>query len=162
MAKEIKLTREGFERLQAILETEKARLEEATRVLQEQMETSTDAEDTGLEDVKREKMNIEARIDELEDTLTRAQLVEGKGAEGRVSLGTVVILHNEATKKDMRVQVVSAPEAGVLGGNLPRISDDSPVGLQLIGNYFREGQLLSTAHQFQMATDWHLRKPQGI
>ena len=108
MAKEIKLTREGFERLQATLDTEKARLEEATRVLQEQMETSTDAEDTGLEDAKREKMNIEARIDELEDTLTRAQLVEGKGAEGRVSLGTVVILHNEATKKDMKVQVVSS------------------------------------------------------
>jgi transcription elongation factor GreA len=133
MAKEIKLTREGFERLQATLDTEKARLEEATRVLQEQMETSTDAEDTGLEDAKREKMNIEARIDELEDTLMRAQLIEGRGPEDRVGLGTVVVLHNEATKKDMKVQVVSAPEAGVLGGSLPRISDDSPVGLQLIG-----------------------------
>ncbi|WP_310582421.1 GreA/GreB family elongation factor [Deinococcus sp.] len=150
MAKEIKLTREGFERLQAILETEKARLEEATRVLQEQMETSTDAEDTGLEDAKREKMNIEARIDELEDTLTRAQLVEGKGAEGRVSLGTVVILHNEATKKDMRVQVVSAPEAGVLGGNLPRISDDSPVGLQLIGRKSGESFVVNLDNGKQM------------
>ncbi len=133
MAKEIKLTREGFERLQNSLNNERAKLEEATRVLQEQMETSTDAEDTGLEDAKREKMNIEARIDELEDTLTRAQLIESQGADGRVGLGTVVVLHNEITKKDMKVQVVSAPEAGVLGGSLPRISDDSPVGLQLIG-----------------------------
>ena len=90
MAKEIKLTREGFERLQATLNNEKAKLEEATRVLQEQMETSTDAEDTGLEDAKREKMNIEARIDELEDTLTRAQLIEHSGSDGRVGLGTVV------------------------------------------------------------------------
>ena len=133
MAKEIKLTREGFERLQATLNNEKAKLEEATRVLQEQMEASADTEDTGLEDAKREKMNIEARIDELEDTLTRAQLIEERGQDGKVGLGTVVILHNEATKKDMRVQVVSAPEAGVLGGSLPRISDDSPVGLQLMG-----------------------------
>ena len=37
-----------------------------------------------------------------------------------------------------------------------------PVGLQLLGNYFREAQLLGTAHQFQMATDWHLRRPAGF
>lgn len=34
-----------------------------------------------------------------------------------------------------------------------------PVGLQLIGNYFDEAQLLQTAHAFQQATDWHLRRP---
>ncbi|WP_398305237.1 Asp-tRNA(Asn)/Glu-tRNA(Gln) amidotransferase subunit GatA [Zoogloea sp.] len=37
-----------------------------------------------------------------------------------------------------------------------------PVGLQLIGNYFGEAQLLGTAHQFQQATDWHLRAPAGF
>jgi aspartyl-tRNA(Asn)/glutamyl-tRNA(Gln) amidotransferase subunit A len=36
-----------------------------------------------------------------------------------------------------------------------------PVGLQLIGNYFKEGQLLNAAHRFQQATDFHLRKPEG-
>ena len=30
-----------------------------------------------------------------------------------------------------------------------------PVGLQLIGNYFGEAQLLGAAHQYQLATDWH-------
>jgi aspartyl-tRNA(Asn)/glutamyl-tRNA(Gln) amidotransferase subunit A len=34
-----------------------------------------------------------------------------------------------------------------------------PVGLQLIGNYFDEAQLLQVAHAFQQATDWHLRRP---
>ncbi|MDB5750244.1 MAG: gatA [Ramlibacter sp.] len=37
-----------------------------------------------------------------------------------------------------------------------------PVGLQLIGNYFKEGQLLNAAHRFQQATDFHLRKPEGF
>ncbi|MCH7343638.1 Asp-tRNA(Asn)/Glu-tRNA(Gln) amidotransferase subunit GatA [Pelomonas sp. CA6] len=37
-----------------------------------------------------------------------------------------------------------------------------PVGLQLIGNYFREGQLLHTAHALQQATDWHTRAPAGF
>jgi aspartyl-tRNA(Asn)/glutamyl-tRNA(Gln) amidotransferase subunit A len=34
-----------------------------------------------------------------------------------------------------------------------------PIGLQLIGNYFKEGQLLAVADRFQQATDWHQRKP---
>jgi aspartyl-tRNA(Asn)/glutamyl-tRNA(Gln) amidotransferase subunit A len=34
-----------------------------------------------------------------------------------------------------------------------------PVGLQLIGNYFNEAKLLNVAHQFQLATDWHSRRP---
>jgi aspartyl-tRNA(Asn)/glutamyl-tRNA(Gln) amidotransferase subunit A len=36
-----------------------------------------------------------------------------------------------------------------------------PVGLQLIGNYFKEAQLLNVAHRLQLATDFHLRKPEG-
>lgn len=37
-----------------------------------------------------------------------------------------------------------------------------PVGLQLIGNYFKEAQLLAVAHRLQQATDFHLRQPEGI
>jgi aspartyl-tRNA(Asn)/glutamyl-tRNA(Gln) amidotransferase subunit A len=37
-----------------------------------------------------------------------------------------------------------------------------PVGLQLIGNYFREGELLHAAHAFQQATDFHARAPEGF
>lgn len=134
MAREIKLTREGYERLEQALVNEQARLAEATRILQEQMEASADFEDTGLEDAKREKMNIEARIEELEDTLARAQVMgDHDGDTDRAALGAIIVLHIEATKKDMRVQLVSAPEASVLGGSLPKISDDSPVGTQLMG-----------------------------
>lgn len=37
-----------------------------------------------------------------------------------------------------------------------------PVGLQIIGNYFAEAKLLNIAHQYQQATDWHTRAPQGV
>ena len=37
-----------------------------------------------------------------------------------------------------------------------------PVGLQLIGNYFQEAQLLNAAHRLQQATDFHLRTPTGF
>jgi aspartyl-tRNA(Asn)/glutamyl-tRNA(Gln) amidotransferase subunit A len=34
-----------------------------------------------------------------------------------------------------------------------------PVGLQIVGNYFDEARMLSAAHAFQRATDWHARTP---
>ena len=37
-----------------------------------------------------------------------------------------------------------------------------PVGIQLIGNYLQEARLLNVAHQFQLATDFHHRKPPGF
>ncbi|HVL74989.1 MAG TPA: Asp-tRNA(Asn)/Glu-tRNA(Gln) amidotransferase subunit GatA [Noviherbaspirillum sp.] len=37
-----------------------------------------------------------------------------------------------------------------------------PVGLQIIGNTFQEARLLNVAHQYQLATDWHTRCPEGV
>jgi aspartyl-tRNA(Asn)/glutamyl-tRNA(Gln) amidotransferase subunit A len=34
-----------------------------------------------------------------------------------------------------------------------------PVGLQLIGNYLKEAELLNVAHRLQQATDFHARMP---
>lgn len=54
--------------------------------------------------------------------------------------------------------------AGLPGMSLPAGFGEGgmPVGLQLIGNYFREGELLHAAHAFQQATDWHSRAPAGV
>ena len=37
-----------------------------------------------------------------------------------------------------------------------------PVGMQLIGNYLQEARLLNVAHQFQLVTDFHNAKPEGV
>ncbi len=54
--------------------------------------------------------------------------------------------------------------AGLPGMSVPAGSGEGgmPVGLQLIGNYFREGELLHAAHAFQQATDFHARAPEGF
>ena len=61
------------------------------------------------------------------------------------------------------IYTLSSSLAGLPGMSVPAGFGEGgmPVGLQLIGNYFKEAQLLGAAHQFQMATDWHLRKPEG-
>nr|WP_315262428.1 Asp-tRNA(Asn)/Glu-tRNA(Gln) amidotransferase subunit GatA [uncultured Limnohabitans sp.] len=37
-----------------------------------------------------------------------------------------------------------------------------PVGMQLIGNYLQEAHLLNVAHQYQLNTDFHNAKPEGV
>lgn len=50
--------------------------------------------------------------------------------------------------------------AGLPGISIPAgISNGLPVGMQLIGNYFKESPLLNIGHQFQQATDWHKQCP---
>ena len=62
------------------------------------------------------------------------------------------------------IYTLSSSLAGLPGMSVPAGfgADGMPVGLQLIGNYFKEAQLLGAAHEFQMATDWHTRSPQGM
>jgi Asp-tRNA(Asn)/Glu-tRNA(Gln) amidotransferase A subunit family amidase len=38
-------------------------------------------------------------------------------------------------------------------------ADDLPLGLQLVGNYNAEANLITAAHTFEQATNWSTRKP---
>ena len=53
--------------------------------------------------------------------------------------------------------------AGLPGVSIPAgFANDLPVGLQIVGNYFQEGQLLNVAHQYQQQTEWHKQAPKGF
>ena len=60
------------------------------------------------------------------------------------------------------IYTLSTSLAGLPGMSIPAGFGEHgmPVGLQLIGNYFQEAQLLGVAHRFQLATDWHTRAPE--
>jgi aspartyl-tRNA(Asn)/glutamyl-tRNA(Gln) amidotransferase subunit A len=62
------------------------------------------------------------------------------------------------------IYTIAVNLAGLPGMSIPCGFDSQglPVGLQVIGNYFREAQMLNVAHQYQLATDWHTRIPPGI
>ncbi len=62
------------------------------------------------------------------------------------------------------IYTIAVNLAGLPGMSLPCGFDAQglPIGLQLIGNYFDEARMLGVAHQYQLATDWHTRAPQGI
>lgn len=131
MSREVRVTKEGYERLQERVVHERERLEEATRILRELSGSSDDYDDTGLEEAKREKIQIEDRLDDLEDQLSRAVIIEAHEMDA-VELGAVVEL-KDASGDVFSVQVVAPVEAGVLEVDVPHISDESPMGKALIG-----------------------------
>ena len=62
------------------------------------------------------------------------------------------------------IYTIAVNLAGLPGMSIPCGFDSGglPVGLQIIGNYFAEARMLGVAHQYQQATDWHMRMPPGI
>ena len=62
------------------------------------------------------------------------------------------------------IYTIAVNLAGLPGMSIPCGfgANNMPVGLQIIGNYFDEARMLNVAHQYQLATDWHSRAPQGI
>ncbi|MEO1766594.1 Asp-tRNA(Asn)/Glu-tRNA(Gln) amidotransferase subunit GatA [Thiobacter aerophilum] len=62
------------------------------------------------------------------------------------------------------IYTIAVNLAGLPGMSIPVGfgSKGRPVGLQIIGNYFSEAKMLNVAHQYQKATDWHTRMPEGI
>ncbi|HEX4918433.1 MAG TPA: Asp-tRNA(Asn)/Glu-tRNA(Gln) amidotransferase subunit GatA [Limnobacter sp.] len=59
------------------------------------------------------------------------------------------------------IYTLGASLAGLPGMSVPVGfgAHNRPVGMQLIGNYFKEADLLALADHYQQTTDWHLRTP---
>jgi aspartyl-tRNA(Asn)/glutamyl-tRNA(Gln) amidotransferase subunit A len=62
------------------------------------------------------------------------------------------------------IYTIAVNLAGLPGMSIPAGfgSNGRPVGMQIIGNYFAEAQMLNVAHQYQLVTDHHDRAPQNI
>ncbi|SDO57961.1 aspartyl/glutamyl-tRNA(Asn/Gln) amidotransferase subunit A [Halomonas shengliensis] len=59
------------------------------------------------------------------------------------------------------IYTIAVNLAGIPGISVPAgFAGGRPVGLQILGTHFAEPRLLNVAHQFQQATDWHLRRPE--
>jgi aspartyl-tRNA(Asn)/glutamyl-tRNA(Gln) amidotransferase subunit A len=61
------------------------------------------------------------------------------------------------------IYTLPASLAGLPGMSIPVGFGEGnmPVGMQLVGNYLQEGQLLNAAHQYQLSTDWHTKIAAG-
>ena len=80
---------------------------------------------------------------------------------GRVELGDRVTLRDDSGN-EMRVQVVSPIEAGVLEGDVPKVSDESPLGRAIIGRQVGETAQVNVGAKAKRYTIVDVLEPQGV
>ncbi len=139
MAKQVKLTEEGYKKLQDELDylRNEARTEIAEKI-KEARSFGDLSENSEYDEAKNEQARIESRITELEVMLKDAVILEeATDKTAKVGLGSkVTVLDVELNEEDVFTLVGSA-EADPMNG---AISDESPVGKALLGA--KKGQIV--------------------
>lgn len=69
-------------------------------------------------------------------------------------------LHEPASMYLSDVYTVPINLAGLPAISLPMgFKKNTPIGMQLVGNFFEEDKILNFAHHYQKQTNWHLQSP---
>lgn len=132
MAEKQILTKENLERYQAELEELKVvtrkEIAQKIREARDQGDLSENAEYLAAKD---EQGDIEARIEELEQIIANAEVLDESTIDyTKVHVGCRVTITDKSLKKDVTYKIVDKSEVDVLKG---QISYDSPVGAALMG-----------------------------
>ncbi|NNM77948.1 transcription elongation factor GreA [Sphingomonas sp. ID1715] len=124
------MLQEGYEKLQADLKRLKEERPQVVDAIEEARAHGDLSENAEYHAAKERQGQIEASIAQLEDRLSRAQIIDPKDLSGdKIVFGaTVTLLDDE--DKPIRYQIVGETEADAKVG---RISFNSPLGRALIG-----------------------------
>ncbi len=130
MAKEVVLTREGFEKLKAEIEDmQTVRRHEVAERIKEAREFGDISENSEYDDAKNEQAMLEAKIAQLEERLRDATVIEtDEISTDVVALGSTVDLETPAGKATY--QVVGSAESDP---DQNRLSNESPIGRAIMG-----------------------------
>lgn len=126
------LTEEGLKKYEAELEDLKVRRrQDVAQKLKEARAQGDLSENAEYDAAKDEQRDIEARIEELEKLLKNAEVVKsGEVDKKKVGIGCTVKLLDMEYDEECEYKIVGTSEANSLQG---KISDESPVGMALIG-----------------------------
>ncbi len=128
----VPMTAEGYERLVAELKNLKSVERPAViRAIAAAREHGDLSENAEYHAAKERQSFIEGRVMELEDKISRAEVIDVSGMSGkRIQFGATVTLADEDTDEEMTYQIVGTDEADIKAG---RISISSPIARALIG-----------------------------
>lgn len=130
---DIYLTREGFEKLQGELEYLKTvRRRQLAKAVGEARSHGDISENAEYDAAKDAQGLNEKRVIELEDKLSRAQILDTKNMpKDEVLIGAIVTLKDLDTDEEFKYILVSEAEADY---SQNRVSISSPVGKGLLGH----------------------------
>lgn len=121
---------EGYEKLTAQLRALKAERPKIVEAIEEARAHGDLSENAEYHAAKERQGQVEATIGDLEDKLSRAQIIDPKMLSGdKIVFGATVTMLDE-DDKSITYQIVGQAEADAKSG---RISYNSPLGRALIG-----------------------------
>jgi transcription elongation factor GreA len=142
MARETVVTPEGLEELKAKIEhlsTERRR-EVAARI-KEARDFGDISENSEYDDAKNEQAMLEKQINDLEEKLRSARVIDEKSVDtDQVGVGVTVHVKDQKTDKSAKYKIVGSAEANPADAKL---SNESPVGKALIGH--KRGEIVSVS-----------------
>jgi transcription elongation factor GreA len=128
----VPMTSEGFEKLEA--ELHRLKSEERPRIIQQISEARTHgdlSENAEYHAAKEQQSLNEAKVADLEDKLSRAEVIDPTQLSGStVKFGATVTLVDEDSNEKVKYKIVGEFEANVREG---KISIGSPIARALIG-----------------------------
>ncbi len=121
---------EGYERITADLKAYRAERPKIVDAIEEARAHGDLSENAEYHAAKERQGHVEAQIADLEDRVSRAQIIDPASLSGdRIVFGATVTLRDD-NDKPIRYQIVGQTEADAKVG---RISYNSPLGRALIG-----------------------------
>lgn len=133
----IYLTKEGYESLKRELdELRKKFMYEVAQKIKDARELGDLAENSEYEEAKNEQGRIGSRIREIEEILSRAELIDVSNMDSNViNLGNKVLIKDLSSGEEMEITIVNPQEADIFER---KISVDSPLGKALLGRRLGE------------------------
>ncbi len=132
MTEKFPMTAEGFNRLEAELKQLKTQARpEVIKAIAEAREHGDLSENAEYHAARERQSFIEGRVAELEDKISRAQVIDPSKLSGdTVKFGATVTVVDEDTDEEMSYQIVGELEADVKAG---KIAVTSPIARALVG-----------------------------
>ena len=134
--KKVILTYEGLKKMEEELESLKTvRRKEVAEKIKEARGQGDLSENAEYDAAKEEQAEIESRIVLLEKMLRNAEVIDDDEVNNDiVSVGSIVKLYDFEFEEEVEYSIVGSAEADPMNG---KISNESPVGLGLIGHELR-------------------------
>lgn len=130
-AKKNILTQEGLKTLEDELQDLKVvKRKEVAQKIKEAREQGDLSENAEYDAAKDEQRDIEARIEELEQILKNAEVIDEEFQHGVISLGCFVKLDDLTFNEEVTYHIVGSTEADILNN---KISNEAPIGKALLG-----------------------------
>lgn len=130
-AKKTILTEDGLAKLEEELDELKVvKRKEIAQKIKEAREQGDLSENAEYDAAMDEQRDIEARIEELENIIKNAEVIQTEGSD-KVNLGCTVKVYDVEFEEELEFKLVGSTETNSLEN---KISNESPVGSAMIGH----------------------------